>query len=188
MNPFPNLRSFIYGCLRNRLAWICVFLHAAWFFLAIANMSPPNSGLAQFLQQGGWSSATILAGRPFHFAYESIPLKLLFLVDLPSAFAAIPFDLAIGQMAGMTQLSFNTRSYITATELLLFATVQWLVIGSAVCAWLESKRRGTLLIQRLNRHFVVIISVILMLTVFTTPIVNRRSRELGFRRGAISLH
>jgi hypothetical protein len=184
----PKLVRFINDCCGNRLAWILVFLHATWFFLAIANMSPPSRGLAQFLQGGGWSSATLFAGRPFHFEYESIPMKLLFLADLPSALAAILLDFAKYPLARLFHFNFYTDSYVAATELLLIATFQWLLLGWAIDGWLVSKRRGTWLLQKVNRHFVIIISFIVLFALITTPIVNQRSRELGFRHGAISFH
>jgi hypothetical protein len=188
VNTLPNLVRFINDCFRSRLAWILVFLHAAWFFLVVANMSPPAPGLAQFLQGGGWSSATLFAGRPFHFEYESIPLKFLFLIDLPSALAAIPLDFATYPLAKMSHLSFYTGSYVAATELPLVATFQWLLVGQTISGWLASKRRGAWLIQKLNRHFVIVISFIVLFALISTPIVNQRSRELGFRHGAISFH
>jgi hypothetical protein len=64
------------------MAWLLVFLHAAWLLLAIANMSPPSPGPANYIEHGGWSSATILAGRPFHYHYESLSLQILALLDL----------------------------------------------------------------------------------------------------------
>lgn len=188
MPTVPKFSSLINACLRNRLAWILVFLHAAWFLLVLANMSPPAPDLAQFLQRGGWSSATVFAGRPFHFEYESVFLKLLFLIDLPSALVAIPLDFATGSLARMLHMSLNTRSYVAAAELLLVASFEWLLIGHAIHDSLASRGKGTWLIQKLNRHFIVVMSCIALFILIAAPIVNQRSRELGFRHGAISFH
>jgi hypothetical protein len=76
--------GFFRSCAANRLAWLFACLHAAWFFLAIANMSPPSPALADFFDKGGASTAALLAGRPFHFHYESALLQLLVLADFPS--------------------------------------------------------------------------------------------------------
>ena len=54
----------------------------------------PSRQFAQFLDQVGGSSATVFAGRPFHFPYESNPLKCLFMADLPSMIATMPLALA----------------------------------------------------------------------------------------------
>src|SRR5678816_365309 len=66
-----TLANIVQDCGRSRTAWLLASLHAAWCFLAIANMPAPAPGLGEFLDRGGGSSATLLAGRPFHFSYES---------------------------------------------------------------------------------------------------------------------
>ena len=78
---------------RKILAAVAAF--AAWFVLAIANMSPPAPGLGQYLDRGGWSSATLLAGRPFHFHYKSVALKFLITVDIPAMVVMVPVGLAM---------------------------------------------------------------------------------------------
>ena len=35
---------------RSRLAWLLACIHALWFFLAVANMSPPSPELGEFLE------------------------------------------------------------------------------------------------------------------------------------------
>ncbi|HWZ79009.1 MAG TPA: hypothetical protein VNX87_20870 [Candidatus Sulfotelmatobacter sp.] len=47
-------------------------------------MSPPSPSFADSLDSGGSSTAVLLAGRPFHYHYESAFLQLLVLADLPS--------------------------------------------------------------------------------------------------------
>src|SRR5262245_41572750 len=88
-----DFAKLIHDAAKSRIAWLLVCLHGMAFFLAVANMSPPSSGLGAFLDGGGWSSATLLAGRPFHFAYESLLLKWLVLLDLPGTLAVIPVSL-----------------------------------------------------------------------------------------------
>jgi hypothetical protein len=75
---------------RSRLVWLLAFLHAACYLLAIANMSPPSRGVANFIEQFSGLTVAILAGRPFHFAYESLFLQLLTLFDLPSRLLQFP--------------------------------------------------------------------------------------------------
>jgi len=121
-----RLASFIRACATCRLAWIFAFLHAAWFFVAIANMSPTSPQLAQFLDQGGWSSASVLAGRPFHFHYESNLLKCLFVVDSPSMVAAIPLDFVVGALFKVIRVGSFVGSYFGAGVMLLAGTFEWL--------------------------------------------------------------
>jgi hypothetical protein len=131
------------GVTRSRLGWLLVCLHAAWFFLAIANMSTPAPGLGKFFDQGGGSSATLLAGRPFHFEYESLLLKLLILVDVPSTLATVPLSFALLLAATPFHLGFYQGSYLSAAMLLLGASCQWLVVGHQLDRWFVCKRWGT---------------------------------------------
>jgi hypothetical protein len=168
------------------MGWFLACLHAAWFFLAIANMSPPSPGLGEFLDNGGGSSATLLAGRPFHFHYESLLLKLIILVDLPSLLAMIPFSLLVLPLSKLFHLSFYHCSYSSAALLLFGASCQWLLVGNRLRQRLESARWGKWVNQQLRQGFVIIIMVILVATLILTPFINERSRSLGFRHGGIS--
>ncbi len=107
-------------------------MHVAWFLLAIANMSPPSPGFANYLDHGGWSSATLLAGRPFHFVYESLPLKLLFLADLPSMLVEILPALVLSPVLRILHVGFYSSSYIDAALWLTLGSCQWLVVGVLV--------------------------------------------------------
>jgi hypothetical protein len=183
-----RLVNFMRACATSRVAWIFAFLHAAWFFVAIANMSPPTPELARFFDQGGWSSSSVLAGRPFHFEYESNLLKFLFLVDLPSMVAAIPLDFAVGALLKAIRVGSFMGSYFGAGLMLLAGTFEWLALGKLFAGWLEQKQRGTWVLQRLERYWRPAIIFIVLFTLIATPIVNRRSRQLGFRHAGISFH
>lgn len=183
---FAKLSRFLREAAQGRLGWLLVCLHAAWFFLAIANMSPPSPGLGAFLDRGGWSSATLLAGRPFHFAYESVVLKLLILADMPAMIAVIPISLLLAPVSKLLQLSFYSGSYVSAGVLLFGASCQWLLVGRGLQRWLKSRRWGRWVHRQLQQYFVAVVAVILIATSILAPIVNERSRSLGFRHGGIS--
>ncbi len=180
--------SFFEQAVRSRLACVLISLHTAWFFLAIANMSPPSAGLTKYLDQGGWSSATLFAGRPFHFTYESIVLKSLVLVDLPAMLAELPIGLPLSPLVSTLHLGSYSRSYLEAGLLLLLATCQWLVVGRLVESRIGSTKSGAQLLSRLRRYWMIAVACIVILTAIAVPIVNQRSRALGFRHGAISFH
>jgi len=181
---------YVQASARSRLAWLLACLHAAWFLLSIANMSAPSTGFAAFLDSGGGSSATIFAGRPFHFAYESIALKLLLLLDLPSELAvavvgllSIPIALPFEKMFHPT---LYARSYFGASLVFLVATCQWLAVGNSLETWLASKKHGTRVVATFRSYFIAAVVLILSCTIVFVPIVNKRSRALGFRHPAIS--
>jgi hypothetical protein len=183
-----RLVAFIRACINCRLAWIVVFLHAAWFFVAIANMSPPSPQVAEFLDQDGGSSATVLAGRPFHFHYESYLLKCLFVADLPSMVAAIPLDFVVAPLLKVLRVGSFVGSYFGAGLMLLAGTLEWLALGKIMEDRLERRQSGRWVIQKLNRYWVPAIVLILLFTIIATPMVNKRSRQLGFRHAGISFH
>ena len=177
--------SFIRSRGQSRLAWLIACVHAAWFFVAIANMAPPSHAFADFLDSGGGSSAAVFAGRPFHFTYESVPLKVLILADLPSMLVGS----ALGFLEGLFKtihLNLYVASYFGAALLLVIATCQWLVIGN-VQLKIASRAWGEAWLSSLNRHFALTIAFILLLAVVFVPVVNKKSRNLGFRSSAISL-
>jgi hypothetical protein len=169
---------------RSRIAWLLACVHAVWFVLAIANMSPPSPALGDFLDHGGWSSATLFAGRPFHFHYESAGLKLLMLLDLPSTMAMIPPGILIGLFAKTLGLHFFERSYLDAGLMLLASTLQWLVIGRRYEMWLSQKFPS--MWRQLHRFAPVLIAGLIVTASVVTPVVNERSRSAGFRHAGIS--
>src|SRR5690242_7201410 len=119
------LRHYIDECLRSRVGWIVALLHGAWFCLAIANMSPPEPEFGEFLDQGGGSSATLLAGRPFHFTYESLLLKLLILGDVPAIIAILPLSALLVISLEMLKIGSYWGSYGEAALSLFGASCQW---------------------------------------------------------------
>ena len=190
MNParlfVARFRNFIHGCVNSRLGWLLASVHASWFFLAIANMAPPNRAFAQFLEGVQWSSSTLFAGRPFHFVYESMYLRLLFLVDLPAMLAQLPLIAVLYPLHAVVHPSLRTRSYISAALLLVFATGQWMAMGY----WIESRNARRLPQPRwlvlVNRFFFWLMSFVILFTAITVPIVNARSRVVGSRHSGIS--
>jgi len=184
----PPVKKFVHDSVRSRFAWLLVCLHTAWFLLAIANMSPPAPSFAKFLDSGGWSSATVFAGRPFHFTYESISLKALLIVDMPSMLAGIPFGLFLAPVEKALQVGSFVGSYVDAVVLLLVATCQWLVVGNLIDTKLRAFPFGARALRGFNRSFVVVIMFVLLFAVIAIPIVRSRSQRLGLRHPAISFH
>lgn len=174
--------------MRSRLGWILVCLHASWFFLAVANMSPPSPAFAKYLEAGGWSSATLFAGRPFHFTYESLALKSLLVADLPAMLAELPFSFLLLPFLKLAHANLYSGSYISAGSLLLLASCQWLAIGASLQSLLSASKWGTWILGRVRRYFVLIIAVVILFATIATPMINARSRGLGFRQPAISFH
>ncbi len=178
-----RLIEFLSTLPRSRLGWILASLHALWFVLAVANMSPPSPRLAEYLDKGGWSSATLFAGRPFHYTYESLVLKFLLLADLP---ALVVFGLLSTVFSLWNVIGACAASYVDALLLLIGASCQWLIIGRLLTPWLISRKPGAWVVRRADSYFVFIISAIMIIMATLAPLVNERSAKLGFRHGGIS--
>lgn len=182
------IARFAHSCVKSQVAWVLVCLHASWFLIAIANMSPPAPWLGEFLDRGGWSSATLFAGRPFHFHYESMVMQLLVLADFPSMLAALPIGLSISPLMSAAHVGSFIGSYVGALIELVTASCQWLVVGLAVDRRLESRPWGTNVLRPVNKYFLAIVAFVLVLTVVAVPLINKGSQERGFQHGAISFY
>ena len=148
-----QIAVFVRVSLRSRLAWILVCFHAAWFFLAIANMAPPSHAFAKWLESGG-SDMTVYAGRPFHFTYESFAMKLLVFADLPSMIAEIPIGFLATPLMRFTRMDLYSGSYVGAAVDFLLASAQWLALGKFFELRLSSSNWGKAFLYRVQRSFV----------------------------------
>jgi hypothetical protein len=180
-NVRQTVKSLTISCrqaLRSRVAWLVVCLHALWFFLAIANMSPPSPSFGLALDQGTVSTAVLFAGRPLHFHYESFLLQSLLIADFPSGIAAIPIDMLLWPISAAFHLDNFHESYLAAFVILFTSSCQWLLIGNWVQHRFETKAWGTHFVQNLNRRFSIILILLLAIAVLSVPLVNQRSHRL----------
>jgi len=105
-------------------------------------MSPPSPSFADSLDSGGSSTAVLLAGRPFHYHYESAFLQLLVLADLPSMLVEALLALLSLPLLMNIHVGHYVGSYFGAGLLLLIATFQWLAVGKLIETWLSSRSAG----------------------------------------------
>ena len=188
MPSITDARNFLRRCFQSRCAWLLVVIHGAWFFLAVANMSPSSPELGKWIDRGAYVSTSLLAGRPFHFAYESIAIKFLVLVDFPSFVASIPLGLLLSPLHQFTHFGAYVGSYVAAAILLLMASFQWLVTGRVIESRILAGRWQAKEPDKINRSLLTVIVLVVVVTCILTPIINARSRRLGFRHAAISFH
>jgi hypothetical protein len=169
--------SLILG-LAHMVAWLC----------GVAAMSPPDPEFGEWLDEiydsGGGASVTMFAGRPFHFTYENILLKVIFLADLPGALAAIPVSLILVPL--LSHLSTYESSYVGAGFILSFATVQWMMIG----LWIQTRNEkagGSCWLGFTKRHCRAILVTLLLAGVIAVPLIQLRSDALaGIRHNSMS--
>jgi hypothetical protein len=80
------------------------------------------------------SSAAFIAGRHYHWTYESDLLKVISVLDFP----ALLLGGIVSKMLSPLNLCAFTRSWVVAMLALTFASVQWLLVGFII----ESIFRG----------------------------------------------
>jgi hypothetical protein len=100
-----------------------------WFAVGIRSMGPPSRGAANLLDSLQGADWTLLAGRPFHFTYQSWVLKSVLLADLPAMLVASLTDLLVWPVSFVTRVGRYEGSYIGAGLLFVMATGQWLIVG-----------------------------------------------------------
>lgn len=128
----------------------------------------------------------LLAGRPFHYNYESVLLQLLIVADLPSELVGAFLDLLLLPLLMNIHIGHFVGSYFGAGLLLLTATFQWLALGKTIETWLSSKSWGAAFLRTVARSFTVAVVLIVLVTIVSVPMVNKRRQRLGFRHPAIS--
>lgn len=84
------------------------------------------------------SSAAFIAGRDYHWHYESTLLKWISILDFP---ALILGGLSSALLSPLSLCAF-TLSWVDAILILTFASVQWLLVGFIVESMIRSVRRA----------------------------------------------
>jgi len=182
------MKGLARAAVRSRLAWILVALHACWFFLAVANMSPPSRAEAKFLENFSGSTGALFAGRPYHFHYESHALQILMLADMPSMIAATPVALLTVPLLRLAHLDSYSGSYVAAALMLLVSSCQWLLIGGLVESRLSSFDSARSLLDLVHRYFALIVVSTLLLTLVLAPMINAHRRKIAAHRAATPSH
>jgi hypothetical protein len=187
--PIVALWRFARAATGSSVAWLVVTCHASAYVLCIANMSPPDRDFADSLDSlyasGGWSSATVFAGRPFHLHYESIPLKVMCLLDLPAVFMSAASASAIQDTLRLWP-SVYVQSWLDAGTWLIVASFQWLFLAYWFERLLTSNPRWTRLSGAIRAHRGVLIAAIITATIIAAPLIQSRSNSLGFGHAGMS--
>jgi len=90
---------------------------------------------------------TVIAGREFHFAYDSPTIQFFRLVDVPAhLLGAIIFGVPLLilnltlELCGLPYLSLWTMSYVGAAIWIVFGFIEWWLMG----AWEQRKVAATI--------------------------------------------
>ena len=116
-------------------------------------------------------------------------MQLLVLADLPSFFASLPIDFFFFlPLQRLTHFGSYVGSYAAAAIMLFAASFQWLAMGKVIESRIRVDRWQGKSPETINRTLIALIVFVVIVTCILTPIINARSRQLGFRHAAISFH
>ncbi|MCA1816728.1 MAG: hypothetical protein LC746_10040 [Acidobacteria bacterium] len=90
--------------------------------------------------QWGWDYV-LIAGRPFHWHYESGLMKVVFLLDLPACFVGALLLAPVYYL--YPNICVYTASWIEAALYLACASVQWWLVGFLIGLSLYGNRNTT---------------------------------------------
>jgi hypothetical protein len=118
------------------------FAHILVFiYVIIDKLKQPATGSdvswEEFNQEG--PAHSLIAGRIFHWAYESVLMRVITLIDTPALFLA---DLTTAVLPSQlySQASAYTASWILVGMWLIYSSLQWLLAGYCVERYLEIRK------------------------------------------------
>jgi hypothetical protein len=178
-----------HSVVTSDIAWFVVTLHATVLILCTVNLAPSDREFAESLDRlyaaGGSSSASVYAGRPFHFTYESVPLKVLTLLDLPALILAGGVERGLEGLR-MLPSGLYYLSYVSFSLDAVIGSAQWLLLGSLLGRRprVGGRRERLLGVFRSNRK--LFFGGVVAVAVIAAPLLQWRSNTLGFRHAGIS--
>lgn len=119
-----------------RVGQILLILHLSLVIFAFIQKPPVRRAESNVVRQAGEfeSSSVLLAGRGFHWHYESSLLKFLAFVDIPGLLLSLLIGLILVPIFYfLPPIGAYDESWFTAGLLLLGTSIQWQIIGF----WLE---------------------------------------------------
>jgi uncharacterized protein YceK len=133
------IKTFLLFCKRifiSRLGLLLAITHLIIVIYEFAQNNPlsdmPCEG--EKFSGAGWS---LIAGRSFHWENESLLLQLVTLLDLPAIFIADTVLILFSSL----NLCRYTKSWVEAILILVFASLQWLLIGYGLQEFVRSLRK-----------------------------------------------
>ena len=117
--------------VRNRVGHLLVVAHLIVSICLFVGKPTVNREAANSSSnEGSLTASTLLAGRSFHYNYESVFFKTLLVLDAPGLFLGL---LVATFSVWLIQLFFPfgayDQSWLVALLLLIATSLQWLVVG-----------------------------------------------------------
>ncbi len=134
------IKTFLLLCKRiltNRIGLFLVVIHLV---IVIYDFAKKNSHFGIPCEGealgAGWS---LIAGRSFHWFNESLLIQLLTLLDILAIFIAG----AVTSLFSSLNWCRYTVSWVEAVFILIFASVQWLLVGFGIQELMKGRKVNT---------------------------------------------
>ena len=123
--------QFLKRVASSRVGHILLVVHLSLVVFDFAQKTPVSRAENNRVHEAGeiLSSSVLLAGRGFHYHYESPLLKLLILVDLPGLLLGLIVGLMLIPINSVAPLGAYDESWVAAGILLLGTSIQWQMVG-----------------------------------------------------------
>jgi len=122
---------FIKRVASSRAGHVLLIAHLSLIVFDFAHKSPVSRAESNRVYEAGEAveSATLLAGRTFHYHYESPLLKFLMFIDLPGIFLSLILGLVLLPINYIVPLGAYDESWVAAAIFLLGTSTQWQFVG-----------------------------------------------------------
>ena len=121
--PQKDIQAFVRWVAGSRIGLLLAFVHFCLVVYGFAQKEPVELGGDGPFDITRHAGVTIIAGRAFHWFYESTLLKVIFLFDLPGVLLALLMSLPFALI--FYGASIQVQSWIKAVILLIGTSIQW---------------------------------------------------------------
>ena len=132
--PLKVIQDFVRQVAASRVGLLLVLVHFCLVVYGFVQKQPVELGGDGLFDITRHAGVSIIAGRAFHWYYESTLLKVIFLFDLPGELLAFLMSLPFARV--FYWASIQVQSWMTAVILLIGTSIQWWLVGYSLrCLW-----------------------------------------------------
>jgi hypothetical protein len=124
------IKGFVRRVVASRAGLLLASVHFCLVVYAFAQKEPVELGGDGPFDITRHAGVSIIAGRAFHWHYESTLLKVICLLDLPGILLSIPMGLPFAFI--FNDASIQVHSWIGAAIMLIGTSIQWWLVGYAI--------------------------------------------------------
>jgi hypothetical protein len=125
--PQNTIQDFVRRAAGSRIGVLLAFIHFCLVVYGFAQKQPVELGGDGRFDISRAAGVSIIAGRAFHWHYESTLLKVIILLDLPGALLAFLMSLPLTLI--FYGASMQVQSWIEAVIFLIGTSIQWWLVG-----------------------------------------------------------